>query len=358
MTLIDRYVMRQFLRVLLWAQVSFAAVFMLVDLFDHVDNFIDDEARLVSIGKYYFFLLPRVVDLTLPVSMLLAALFTMSILSKNQEYTALLSAGQSLTRITRSILLFALVVAAAAGAWKEFVVAPANRHHHDVKEYEIGGGKRDELHAKRNLTYIGQDGRVYVAARFRPRPPTLQSLSVQTFEKGHLVKRIDAARARFEDGAWVLHTGAVRRFVDGREEVKLFATEKLGGVVEPPSEFARRSVKTEDMTWRELSRFAAKVQRSGGDATPYRADMAQKISFPVINFLIVVLGISLGARRRKTTLWSGFGLTLGLAVGYYLFMNFGLQLGRSGAVNVWVSAWAGDVVYAIAGGVLFLRANR
>jgi lipopolysaccharide export system permease protein len=358
MNLIDRYVLRHFLSVLVWALLAFACVFVLVDLFDHVDNFIDDDARLISIGKYYLYLLPRIIDLTLPVSMLLAALFTMGILSKNQEYTAMLSAGQSLLRLTRGILLFALLVAAASGAWKEFVVAPANRLHHDVKRFEIGGQQRDRLQGKRNLTYVGQDSRVYIASRFRPRPPTLESLSVQTFSDSTLVQRIDARRAVFQDGAWVLTDGAVRDFVDGLERIRVFQQERLGGTVELPAEFARRSVKSEDMTWRELGEFAAKVRRSGGDPTPYLADMAHKISFPVINFLIVALGISLGASRRKTTLWSGFGLTLGLAVIYYLFMNFGLQLGRSGTVDIWVSAWAGNAVYAVAGFLLFVRANR
>ncbi len=358
MKLLDRYVLSHFLRVLVWALLAFACVFVLVDLFDHVDNFIDDDAQLLSIGKYYLYLLPRIIDLTLPVSMLLAALFTMGILSKNQEYTAMLSAGQSLARISRSILLFALLVAVGSGAWREFVVAPANRLHHDVKRYEIGGEARDRLRGKRNLTYIGQDGRVYVASRFRPRPPTLESLSVQTFRDSVLIQRIDARRAVFQDGAWILQDGAVRDFVDGRERIRVFDRERLGGTVEAPADLARRDVKTEDMTWRELRDFAAKVRRSGGDPTPYLADMGQKISFPVINFLIVVLGISLGASRRKTTLWAGFGLTLGLAVGYYLFMNFGLQLGRSGAVDLWVSAWAGNVVYAVAGMVLFVRANH
>ena len=47
-----------------------------------------------------------------------------------------------------------------------------------------------------------------------------------------------------------------------------------------------------------------------------------------------------------------------MSFGYYLFMNFGLELGRSGAVPVYVSAWAGNAVYAVAGLLLFVRANR
>lgn len=358
MTLIDRYLLRTFLRVLLWALLAFVSIFVLVDLFDHIDNFIDDEASAGAVLRYYLFLIPQIVDLILPVSMLLAALFTLGILSKNREYTAILSAGQSLARMTRSILVLAALMAIGAGAWREFVVAPANRLHSDVKRYEMGNESRDRLQGRRNLTHIGQDGRVYVARRFRPRPPTLESLTVQTFSDSTLIRRVDAQRAVWKEGRWQLLDGAVRDFRGGAESVVPFQEQVLRGAIEPPEDFARRQVDPDDMTWRELREFAAYVQRSGGDPTPYRAEMAHKISFPVINFLIVVLGISLGASRRRTTLWSGFGLTLGLAFGYYLFMNFGLELGRTGAIPVYVSAWAGNVVYAAAGLALFLRANR
>ena len=86
--------------------------------------------------------------------------------------------------------------------------------------------------------------------------------------------------------------------------------------------------------------------------------MAHKLSFPLVNFLLVVLGVALGGGRRKTTLWAGFGLTVALAFLYYLFMDFGLSLGKSGAIPIWISAWTGNILYGSMGLILFIRANR
>ena len=44
------------------------------------------------------------------------------------------------------------------------------------------------------------------------------------------------------------------------------------------------------------------------------------------------LGLAIGASRRRNTLWAGFGATIAAAFGYYLLMDFGLELGRSGVI--------------------------
>ena len=86
--------------------------------------------------------------------------------------------------------------------------------------------------------------------------------------------------------------------------------------------------------------------------------MAQKLSFPFINLIVVLLGLSIGASQRRNTLWAGFGSTIAAAFGYYLLMDFGLELGRSGLVPPLVSAWSGNVLYGASGIFLFWRANH
>jgi lipopolysaccharide export system permease protein len=358
MNLIDRYIFRLFLRVLGWSLLAFIAIFVLVDLFDHLDNFLDDDASTKAILKYYMYQLPMILDVVLPVSMLLASLFTVGLLSKQNEYTTILGAGVSLRRASRSILIFALIVSGAALVFRESVVPVSNRRQGDVKKYEIEGRVHGDLQGKSNFTYIGQDGRIYVVKRFRPRPPSLEWLSVQTVACSTLVRRVDARRAVWKDEHWELIDGTIREFHGDHETVRAFQREVLDGPVEEPVDFSRRTIEPDQMTYRELTRFANWVGRTGGDPTPYRAALAHKLSFPLINFILVVLGLALGAGRRKTTLWAGFGLTVGLAFVYYLLMNFGLQLGKTGAIPIWVSAWSGNLLYAAGGVILFARANR
>jgi len=358
--LIDRYVLGSFLRVLAWSVLSFVAVFLLVDIFDHIDNFLDDNATILEVLRYYFYQLPLMIDLCLPVGMLLASLFTIGSLSKNNEYSALLSAGVSLTRLSRSVIVLGLLISVASLAFREFVVPPANQRQEEVKKYEIEGKIRQDLQGKRNFTYIGERGEVYVVAAFRPRPPTLQGFSMQVLADSVMVRRVDAERAVWDPGLekWVAENGAVRSFAGGEEEVTPFARHVLEESTERPEDFSRREVEPENMNWFELRDFARWVGRNGGNPTPYRAEMAHKIAFPMVNVLLVFLGLALGASRRKTTLWAGFGLTMGLGFGYWILMDFGLTLGRSGALPIMLSAWTPNALYGSMGLLLFWRANR
>ena len=158
MNLIDRYVLRLFTRTLFYGLVSFLGIFILIDLVDHVDDFIDDEASILSILKFYVYITPSYLDFSLPISMMLASMFTMGVLGKSREFTAILSSGTSLTRMCRTVIIFGVIMTGLSIAWREGVVAEANRRHHEVREYEIEGKTRDRLIARRNFAHV--DGSV------------------------------------------------------------------------------------------------------------------------------------------------------------------------------------------------------
>lgn len=359
MNLIDRYVLRMFVRILLYGLLAFVAVFILIDLVDHVDDFIDDEASILSILKFYLYVAPAYIDYSLPISMMLASMFTMGILGRSREYTAILSSGVSLARMCRTLLVFGVLMVFVSIGWREGVVAEANHRHNEVKHYEIEGKARDRLNTRLNFAHVDEQGRVYLVSRFRPNPPRLEWVSIQTFTDSTLVERYDARQAVWEKDHWRLENGSLREFdAEGHETVTPFDSMVLGGAVEPPAGFSDQKIDPEDMNWFQLRDFAHWVERTGGDPTPYRADMAHKLSFPVINVIVVLLGLSIGASRRRNTLWAGFGATVGAAFGYYLLTDFGLELGRSGVLGPVVSAWSGNVLYASVGIFLFWRANR
>ena len=358
MKLIDRYVFTAFVRVLTWALVAFAVIFLLVDLFDHLGSFLDNDASALAIGRYYLFQLPFVIDLVLPVSMLLASLFTFAALGKNNEYSALMTAGVSLFQISRSILIFALLIVLAAGLFRETVVPQANRRQDDVLKIEIEGESADPLRGRSNFNLMDGEGRLYVVRRFRTQPPSMESVSIQAFDDSTMVSRLDAARASWENDRWVLHDCVERRFAKGSETMQRFAQLELDAATPDPDEFARLRVEPDAMGYRELQEFARRVGRTGGDPRPYQAVLGQKLSFPFVHGIFVLLGLGLGAGKRRTTLWSGFSLTVGLSLGYFLFMSFGLTLGRSGTIPMWASAWTGNILYGLAGAALFLRSGR
>ena len=71
MTLLDRYVLRRFLGSLALSAIAMWLVTVVVDLIENIDTFIDHEASLRQIARYYLFRPPYWVLLALPITTLL-----------------------------------------------------------------------------------------------------------------------------------------------------------------------------------------------------------------------------------------------------------------------------------------------
>ena len=71
MKILDSYVGRRFFSTLLFGLLAFLAIFVVVDLIEHLDTFIDKKAPALLMVQFYLYFTPYIVLLTLPVAMLL-----------------------------------------------------------------------------------------------------------------------------------------------------------------------------------------------------------------------------------------------------------------------------------------------
>ena len=105
---VDRYVLKQFIVTAIFALVAFTVIFVVIDLMENLDDFLDRNATFGIIATYYLYFIPEILKLMLPVGMLLSALFTTGRLSTFSELTALKSSGMSLYRFMAPLLIFSL----------------------------------------------------------------------------------------------------------------------------------------------------------------------------------------------------------------------------------------------------------
>src|SRR4051812_22096921 len=98
MKILDRYVLRNFLEPFLICLGGFIAIWLVFDLYDNGQEFIEYHVPLKTVGKFYLSQVPAVILLALPVGMLLALLFSLSKMSRHNEVISMLTAGRSLWR--------------------------------------------------------------------------------------------------------------------------------------------------------------------------------------------------------------------------------------------------------------------
>ena len=99
MTILDRYVLRLYIGILLISFVSLTGLFIVVDAFNHLDEFISYSKQaggpLQVLGSYYGARTLWFFDRMNGVLAMIAAMFTLTMMQRNNEMTALMAAGIS-----------------------------------------------------------------------------------------------------------------------------------------------------------------------------------------------------------------------------------------------------------------------
>mgnify|MGYP003575628011 CR=1 FL=1 len=354
----DRYLLKSFLRVFLFAVVAFVIIYVTVNIFEEIDNFIDHDAKVVHIASYYLYSLPFVLTYVIPVSLLLGTVFSMGIMARRNELTALLASGVSLTRVARPIFVTSLLIALFSIYFNDHVVARANRRKEDVMHYDIEGRVRAHPELKTDFRYLGEHGFIYLASTYDVRSFMLYDVVVQQFEHDTVVRRIDAKTAQWAGGHWQFAGGYVRTFQGGAEHVAKFDTLTVPEMKEKPEDFAADEVDEENMNFVELRHFINKVKRSGGSVEKYMVDLYFKFSFPFAGSIFVLIGVALASGKRKPSIATGFGLTLVVSFMYYAVLRVGQTLGHNGVLPPFFAAQVGNMIFLIIGLWMLRRANR
>jgi lipopolysaccharide export system permease protein len=354
----DRYLLKQFLRVFFFSVLAFVVIYITVDTFEEIDNFIDHDAQTRDIVLYYVYSLPFILTYIIPVALLLGTVFSMGILARRNEITAFIASGVSLVRVALPILVLALLVSLGSTFFNDVVVTKANRKHKDIKRHDIEGRSRSNPNLKENFHYLGEKGFVYLAGRYDHEARTLYDVVVQQFDQLTLVRRVDAKRGVWREGAWVFVSGFDRVFDSRTENLRAFKELRIPELEEDPDNFAKEEVDQENMNVGELSSYIDKVRNSGGNTVRYQTDLYFKFSYPLAGSIFVLIGIAFASGKRKQSIATGFGLTLVISFVYYGVLRVGQTLGYNGVVPPLLAAQLGNVVFLIIGAGLLTKANQ
>jgi lipopolysaccharide export system permease protein len=356
--ILDRYLTREFLGYLGLGLAGFIVIFVVVDLFEKIDIFLDHRAPIGLICRFYLYRAPEVVVQVLPVALLLASFLALGQLNKFGELTAMRAAGLSLTRILRPV--FAIAVAAALGALVlgELVVPRTNRERDRIFDEQIQQLKRNVATERADVTYLGTGGRIWYIRLYLIGERRMHEVSLFEFSHGDLRRRIDAAEATWNGRAWVFSSGYVRRFEGGKEVARPFERLPAPELAEHPSDFAKESLNPDEMDFLQLRAYIGKLRASGLRVANYLVDLHLKVSFPLFNLIVVMIGASVATRLRLQSAAVGFGLSVAISFLYYALMRTGQALGHNGALPPYVAAWLSDVVFGAGGAVLLVRAQR
>lgn len=359
MRILDRYLLGQFLG---WSAIglgTLVAFFIVVDLFERIDVFVDYRTPLPIILRFYAYGLTTILIQVVPLVLLLGTLLSLGQLRRFQELTAMQASGCSPWRLARPLLLAALLVSIAQYGVAEMFAADHYAEKQRILTEEIkrlSGADRESQSAVRLL---GRGRRFFVAQFYDARSQTLRQVSLQELAPPSLSRRLDAERAQYKDGVWRFEQGFYRTFEDGKETVRAFGAYASTSIEEQPEDFARRKVDPFVAGMAELRRLAQRVGESGGEVQEYWTDFHLRASYPLSGLILVLLGAGLSMRViRGGGVVYGIGISIAVGFAYLTLIRIGQAFGYEGVLPPPLAAWMANLLFAGLGSWIFWRVAR
>jgi len=364
--IIDRYIALLFLRLLVLVVASVYTILWVVVSRNLLDSFGQGGLPPWVLLQYLLAYSPGAAQFVLPISSVVAALTTISLLEKNSEIVALRASGVSVYRASLPLVAATLAVCAGYYFIQEYI-APATNQAALRIEDTIEGRTGTVSPGERWI--FGREGQLYSYQDYDPSQRSFQGLSVIDLgHKGQQVRRrIWAERASWTPAGWRVQSGWVREWgtpaqgaapAPGRFEPLDGRTVSLP---EGPDFFDRREETflkgarlPEQMSFQQLREHLRLTRRSGYDVTHLRVALYAKTAMPLAPLVMVLIGLpfAFGA-GRKGTLY-GLGIALGLVIAYWAVFAVFNGLGLEGVVPAFLSAWAPNVLFALSGVYLLL----
>lgn len=350
MKILDRYLVKQFLQTLLFALLAFILLFIVIDMMENLDDFIDESVSGALIFQYYLVFMPEIIRLILPISVLLACLFTSGKMANLNELTAIKASGVSLYRYMSPFLLTAIVISIFTVYFSGYLVPMANKHRVYIEQNFM---KKGLVRFGNNIFFQDDPNRIVTINYFDVSAGQANQVSIQEFnpnDRTRLVSRSDAFRMVYDTTkhTWQLFNGTTRNFSDQSESMQEFVIKDYPALHFKPSDVIKKQRKPEEMTLSELSSFSQEQLRTGNDATRTQIAYQSRIAFSFASIIVVLFGLPISANKRKSGLAVQFGINMVITFVYLVFMKIFQAFGENGAMNPILTAWLANIIFLVA----------
>jgi len=352
MTVIHRYISRLFLKYFGIVLGVVIVIYLSIDFFQRIDNFIDADIAPSLIAAYYLYKIPLIVSQITPIAVLLGVLSAFGLMAKNNEIIALKSGGVSLHYLLIPVAVIGICLTVLLFIFSEVVVpisvVKANRIE------EMRAGVKVTTSKEKNIWIRGNQSITHIAY-YNPADQMISGISIAYFNKDFsLTSRINARTGKYIDGKWVFFDCLIQQQLDSPQQNHevMFHDEKICEIDLLPADLLRVAKESEEMPFTDLYRYIQKVESEGYDATKYHVDFYAKTALPFMCFIISMFGAGLALRGSTKE-----GMVISFAYGiltvfiYWSFYSFCLSLGYGNVLPPILAAWVANLIFFCAAGL-------
>jgi len=377
----DRYIYRELIPPFLLGLLITTFVFLMNEILLLSDVFIAKGISLKTTLKILFYLIPSIIAFTLPMAVLMGILAGLSRLSSDSEIMAFKTLGISYKRLLRPVFVFSFIGWLLTSYLALYLAPHANHKWVQTFSQSVLAKVQLEINPREfNETIpqtvlfiqeISQEKDWENIFAYFSDPP--EEPRVILAKRGKLSFYPESRRAilRLFDGT--LHSYplseadkyGVTSFKELEEEISV---ESFFASISDKKRVREKDIQELITDQRGIKQELIELEKTAPDSYllwPKRRNYAshwieihKKFALPFASLVFAFLGLPLGASTRKGGRTSGFTISLGIILVYYVLNLAGEKFAMDGKISPWFGMWGPNILLAVVGLYLFLKSLR
>lgn len=364
MKIIGRYLLKTYLLTVVYCFVGFSMMFIVIDLFSAVSKLLESKASTLDIALYYLCILVPSIEYIMPASLLLATLYTLWNLTKNNELIAMRASGLSFYTILAPFVAVGFFCSIANGLAKELIAPQAQAWSQSFKDNLV---RKPVAKIQHNTAYFNtRNRRLWMVEKFDLNQPRFLEGVKITEERadGSRIRDITAKRAQWLDRQWWLFepsaqvydeqdnpVGAPAPLIPGRGTVM-----EMTYFSERPIDFVNEVRAGDTLNSIEMWEYIKRHPGLSREALAQKLSlMHSRLAMPWACLVVTLFAVPAGARTGRQSALVGVFSAVAFFFAFYAMAQFGLFLGIRQVLQPWLAAWLPNLTFFAAGIVMVIK---
>ena len=353
MNILDRYLLREYLKAFVVGLIFFIALIIVVRLLDYDLKKFEDDISYVTAVKIVLFQAPRRIMEMVPIAGFVAVFFTLGRMVRNNEFTAMKAGGLSVYRLLAPILIVTIIICCFFAVFYDRVASPV------FHKANLLQNKVTPRHG-RNVVFKGKNNRVFYSQRIALDAQKINQLTIYEYDTEDKLERITFANAAtWSPNEWELTDGYIRHFERGVEvNYETFDTHVIERK-EDPARFIGSEKDPRAMTIKELREQIAYKREAGQISRREQVKFYHKTAYPFATVVVVMLGAPIAIRFGRAGFFAGLVIAFFLSFIYWALSFATLEgLSENGKLHPFLACWGANILYAAVGSIMIWRTPK
>jgi lipopolysaccharide export system permease protein len=370
MPTLDGYILRSFLVPFFILLFAFTLLFIIMDMYNDVGDFLDNKASVSISVKYFLLKIPGNIRFILPITVLLACMYALANLGRTRELTAIRASGISLSRCGFPIFAVGFCVMLINFYFNEELV-PETTRQAEILRKTVNNEKYVEESNARLQFHSGDRLRSWYFGQFDD-DGFQKNVKLKIFRKNPekprqriLVRTIEAEKTRFvPDVGWEFYKPEIHEYSsDGLpgdttimdSDPMVFSEEEIP---DKPSVIVKSVIEPEALSSLEIF-FILRDNPSMAENLRriYRTIFYNRLAFPWACFLCAFFAFPLATKNERSGIFTAIASAVGIAVLYQVLNEVFMVAGKSGYLPPILAGLTPTVVFGAYGIYLLKKAG-